>query len=235
MNTVCIKADKYGDSLTINVNDFVSPYMNQIVMCIKKFNIIQDSNYDTFLIKQSSIYDMISDLEKLYKNGRYSNYIRYSFVYNIYIVSKEMRYRLKEFTKDNIKSYRKANIAFGTFSESLSPKIIQDIRIWLNSKKYKISSGTKEDILSELKRKNVKVNAQLCCKVIDDVNPTKYNKYWGVSSHKFGKRRKNNEIRQEMKEAFYKRERDYLRICLCNPSLRSLPSHVEKNIISFLY
>ena len=50
----------------------------------------------------------------------------------------------------------------------------------------------KEEIISDIKKKGIKLDADFLCKFIDENNPMEYVKEWNVRPYVNGKRMKNN-------------------------------------------
>tara|TARA_Y100000389_G_scaffold204539_1_gene257816 strand:+ start:14917 stop:15873 length:957 start_codon:yes stop_codon:yes gene_type:complete len=167
-------------------------------------------------------------------------------IYNVFVVNRniitkllvDIRFKVGEYCGRHRVITRKKDLIFGSFSESLSPIMIQHIYRWIKKCKpelYKnISHGSKEHILSELNKNNIKVDAKFMCEFIDNYNPTLYCKEWGVSLYEKGKRLTNIEICELLKKSIYEREKNYLRTAHIKPFIRNLPKPVENHICSYL-
>ena len=59
-------------------------------------------------------------------------------------------------------------------------------------------------------------------------------KEWNVKPYNNGKRMKNFEIRELLKESFHEREVNSIRFKIISPNLGCLPVQVENNITSYL-
>ena len=126
----------------------------------------------------------------------------------------------------------------GNFEEQISPNMVHKILTWLkkkNKEKYgNIKRGIKEEIIIDLKKYGIHVNADLLCKFIDENIPSKFAKEWNINLYSNGKRLKNDELRKLFKEAFYKKEKESIRFKIVCPRLNSLPQNIESLIISYL-
>jgi len=151
-----------------------------------------------------------------------------------------IKYRLEYAKKEDVLASRSIKSILGNFEETLSPNMIHKILTWLkknNREKYgNIKRGMKENILIELKKHGVHVNADLLCKFIDDKDniPSKFVKEWNINLYNNGKRLKNDELRILFKEEFYKREKESNRFKIVCPRLNSLPQNIESLIIRYL-
>tara|TARA_Y100000389_G_scaffold86536_1_gene83217 strand:- start:3376 stop:4122 length:747 start_codon:yes stop_codon:yes gene_type:complete len=226
----------YPDNLTI------STQVLETIACVKVFLRIQISNYNSELIKSSNINYRLKVLgAKIvdYRDDywRYGgNHEPYSPFCKYFVNSMIRRLKLNEIEKRTV--VRRMDNAFGSFDKSLNPKMLQEIRLWWNKKypRRKIERGAKEDILRVFSEKKVNIDAEFCSKFIMEVSPMKFIKYWGIKSNdENGKRRTNDVLRELLKKEFYRRERNYLRVCFCAPNLRRLPLNIEKRIREYLY
>tara|TARA_B100002052_G_scaffold258222_1_gene250044 strand:- start:304 stop:1302 length:999 start_codon:yes stop_codon:yes gene_type:complete len=149
-----------------------------------------------------------------------------------------IKYRLEYAKKENVLASRSIKSILGNFEETLSPNMIHKILTWLkkkNKKKYgNIKRGIKEEIIIDLKKYGIHVNADLLCKFIDENIPSKFAKEWNINLYSNGKRLKNDELRKLFKEAFYKKEKESIRFKIVCPRLNSLPQNIESLIISYL-
>ena len=181
-------------------------------------------------------------------NGNYNWQIREgvnSLKYNYLSTKNSMREFLKFITieleykqKEDMIATRSIKSILGNFEEQISPSMIHKILTWLKKKDKKkygnIKRGIKEQIIIELKKYDININADLLCKFIDDNIPSKFAKEWNINMYSNGKRLKNDEIRKLFKEEFYKREKESIRFKIVCPRLNSLPQNIEYLIISYL-
>ena len=140
--------------------------------------------------------------------------------------------------KEDMIATRSIKSILGNFEEQISPNMVHKILSWLkkkNKEKYgNIKRGIKEQIIIELKKYDININADFLCKFIDDNIPSKFAKEWNINMYSNGKRLKNDEIRKLFKEAFYKKEKESIRFKIVCPRLNSLPQNIEYLIISYL-
>ena len=101
-------------------------------------------------------------------------------------------------------------------------------------KRDNIKRGIKEEIIIDLKKYGIHINADLLCKFIDDNIPSKFVKEWNIDLYSNGKRLKNDELRKLFKEKFYKKEKESNRFKIVCPRLNSLPQNIEFLIIGYL-
>jgi hypothetical protein len=231
---------------------------------VTQYRISQIKNYNHEQIDKS-VHDLINEYLKIHTDtvtsmNRFYNRAYYALrsnrplqvhLYDMYreykAKKKEMfelidliKYRLEYAKKENVLASRSIKSILGNFEETLSPNMIHKILTWLkknNREKYgNIKRGMKENILIELKKHGVHVNADLLCKFIDDKDniPIKFAKEWNINLYSNGKRLKNDELRKLFKEAFYKKEKDSIRFKIVCPRLNSLPQNIESLIISYL-
>jgi len=151
---------------------------------------------------------------------------------------KLIEFRIKHNKKQDMLASRSIKSILGNFEEQISPNMVHKILTWLkkkNKKKYgNIKRGIKEQIIIDLKKHDIYINADLLCKFIDDNVPSKFAKEWNIDLYSNGKRLKNDELRKLFKEEFYKKEKESNRFKIVCPRLNSLPQNIEFLIIGYL-
>jgi hypothetical protein len=240
MVNIVLQEDYYDDELVekiMNIGTF-----KQTIDCVNLFKEVQKKNYNVDYIRKSKINekileldDYITNLSKIYY-WRYYEYVNDIYASKSIIYNMKLRLRINSETK--VKTKRKTDNIFGKFEHTLSPSMVQHMRIWWNkleNRKSVIKPGKKEYILSQFKSNRVKIDPKFCSLFIEDVYPIRYIREWGISSHLNGKRRTNKILRELLKKEFYSRDRNYLRICICGPNLRRLPLSIENKIKEYLY
>ena len=245
---------KYKDSHFITRNNNINGKTDYLLIILLFLVIIQ---YRITQIKRYNKEDIYKTYNKindylfyhniLYDKVNYSSYNNYTMRYN-YLHQKRqitklmnlIKFRIKHTYNEDIASCRSIQSIFGKFEDTISPNMIQKIFTWLKRNdfnKYKnINRGKKEQILIELKKYGIQINADLLCKFIDDKNniPSKFVKEWNINLYSNGKRLKNTELRKLFKKEFYKKEKEYNRYKIICPRLNSLPQNIEYSIISYL-
>jgi len=150
----------------------------------------------------------------------------------------EIDYRINVIKQDRVLSARSFKRVLGNFEESISPKMIHKILTWLKKKTPEtflcIKRGIKEEIISDIKKTGIQFDATFLSKFIDENNPMEHIKEWNVKPYNNGKRMKNFEIRELLKESFHEREVNSIRFKIISPNLGCLPVQVENNITSYL-
>ena len=214
---------------------------------------VQQSGYEESLVLQfrerleslNKIYDTCQQIYKrpvyIYNFSNNNTNESRSEGWNLYYTNRficECNRRLEMYTSYYVTDRRRIHMIFGDFCESLSPKMTRDVYFWLRKIKplyfRPLFRARKEDILRELKRKHMVLNAHLLCDFIENVNPIWYVTEWNVQTYENGKKKKNVRIRNELKTEFHRRERNYLRCACIHPRIRSLPKNVEEHIKSFV-
>ncbi len=151
---------------------------------------------------------------------------------------KLIKFRIEHNKKQDMLASRSIKSILGNFEEQISPNMVHKILTWLkkkNKEKYKtIKRGIKEEIIIDLKKYGIHINADLLCKFIDDNIPSKFVKEWNIDLYSNGKRLKNDELRKLFKEKFYKKEKESNRFKIVCPRLNSLPQNIEFLIIGYL-
>ena len=247
-STLTIPADAYSyypytfqivvPNVNIPTNQIIAQYHYKFMECYQRFILVQNTNYKIEYIRDLEL--SLNQLDEIYYRHRYPlGWIYWSYRYNNGRgLIKEIRYRIEKHKRFYFLQTRKTKAVLGKFYDSLSPQMIHKILTWLkkdNPTKFgKIKRGPKEDILHSLHKLDIKIDANFCCKFIDQVNPVPFLKEFGVELYKTGKRQTNTVLREVLKKKFYNRERNYLRCAYITPELRGLPENVENNIISFL-
>ncbi len=203
----------------------------------KEYEFIRKHNFNV-VDEFEKINDMINNL-KLYVKSVY-NFYWYSIRPHDDVCRfiKEIEHRIKVHKGDRLLAIRSFKRVLGNFEESISPKMIHKILTWLKKKNPLsfrcVKRGMKEEIISDIKKKGIKFDADFLCKFIDENNPMEYVKEWNVRPYVNGKRMKNNKIRSLLKKSFYERQVNSIRFRIISPNLGCLPKQVEDIIISYL-
>jgi len=192
----------------------------------KEYEFIRKHNFN-IVNEFEKINDMINSLKSYVKS-----------VYNFYWYEirphadvckfiEEIEHRIKVHKGDRLLSIRSFKRVLGNFEESISPKMIHKILTWLKKKNPLsfrcVKRGMKEEIISDIKKKGIKLDADFLCKFIDENNPMEYVKEWNVRPYVNGKRMKNNKIRSLLKKSFYERQVNSIRFRIISPNLGCLP------------
>uniref|UniRef100_A0A6C0KYS7 Uncharacterized protein n=1 Tax=viral metagenome TaxID=1070528 RepID=A0A6C0KYS7_9ZZZZ len=219
----------------LNINtqwDRNNIFLVNIFECYKEFINVQDSDYERNVVQKFKI-----SFEKL-KILFACSYLDMVSVRNFKVFDNEVSLRLRMYDKENMTLNRKIQGLLGDFEESLSPRMIHRILTWLkekNPEKYgEIKRTAKEDIINNLKKIGTKIDVNLCLEFIEWEDPVLLIKDFDIKLHKKGKRIKNSELRQVLKQKIYDRDRNYLRCVHISPHFRGLPKCIEDNITSFL-
>jgi len=129
---------------------------------------------------------------------------------------KLIKFRIEHNKKQDMLASRSIKSILGNFEEQISPSMIHKILTWLKKKdkeKYgNIKRGIKEEIIIDLKKHDIYINADLLCRFIDDNIPSKFAKEWNINMYSNGKRLKNDEIRKLFKEEFNKKKKKSIRL-----------------------
>ena len=151
---------------------------------------------------------------------------------------KLIKFRIEHNKKQDMLASRSIKSILGNFEEQISPNMVHKILSWLkkkNKEKYgNIKRGIKEEIIIDLKKHNIYINADLLCRFIDDNIPSKFAKEWNINLYSNGTRLKNDELRKLFKKEFYKKEKESNHFKIVCPRLNSLPQNIEFLIISYL-
>lgn len=237
---MCIADDAVGEYWSC---EYITPdpvYDPMLINIQDIFRRTQKSNYETSgvislinVVKQT-----VEQLDKA-KINTFKSYVNRSclraFIKEIYNrIDKSEKKRTERETQIS----RKLNHAIGAFEDTISPRMIQALACWYNSKvpwSERIYSGKKELIIKQFEEKGVKITRAFLNDFIDELkDPTKFTKEWGVSTHEHGKRKTNIKIRETMKHNIERRRLKYTKQPYIYASIRGMPLNVEELISEFL-
>lgn len=130
---------------------------------------------------------------------------------------------------------RQAGHVFGDFKETLSPKLVQALLVYLKQSypgKYNDIKGIKEFIISQLEEKGVAIDCSLICDFIEHgLKPDRFCKEFDVSLYENGKRLTTQDIRDKIVKAVEKKSTLYEKR---GGFARGLPLSIEGHIKEFL-
>lgn len=249
--TFCVLPDEYYKKDVYFKLKHESLYYQKCVECHRVFALLQYYKYKSEKHIEE-LEDLIENTKKhCYQNSHSSSFAGYNILQlPFYYRAQRMElntvlefldnitHRIKKHKRIFIKKQRRITSIFGSYRDSLSPMMIHKIVSWLKKidpDKYKhIKYSNKEILLEKLSELDTKIDAELCCKFINDVNPMPFLKEFNVNCYKNGKKQSYSKLRDLLKNEFYYRERNYLRQISTKPFLRGLPKTIEDIIYSFL-
>lgn len=227
-----------------------SEYDPILIHLQKKFRTTQRSNYEpTAVISLQNTLNQTAELVATLGNNNVDNFSGWSVSWkkkvNMSCIRAFMReiYRRidkaeKKRIEHEIRSSRRLNHAVGTFEETISPRMIQTLASWYNSRVSKLDRlypAKKEVLIEQFKEKGVSFNKQFLSEFIDELKePAKFTKEWGVSCHEDGRRKTNTRISDDIKKNIEIRRLRYTKQPYIYASIRGMPQNVESLISEFL-
>ena len=235
-----IKDDIYGEKLKLQwliyeyedeLENDLFELLNETINIYNNFDSKNDDHFFNLKMSLCAIKKMSNKLIR-YDNKNYRNTIT---IYN------EIYYRRKRIIEYCTNNQRSVLYAMGNFKDSLPPSLIQKLltwmkRVYIDDKLLKMIRLRKEEIISKLEAYGYRIDINLIFNFLDATdNPRQFSKEFNVSNYNNGKKIKNSDIRQLLKDSLYNRYLNYRKTSYLSNTIRGMPNNVEELIRDFVY